>query len=177
MTAALQIFLAFAKVAALTFGGGYAMIPLFQDEIVTRLALMPDTDFANLVGLAMVTPGPVGLNSATYAGVVTGGLRGAVAATLGVMVPSLTFTLVVAVFLRRISSSKRVKDVFAAIRPAVVGLFAAAVLFFAKTSVFESWQGAAVFAAILLLHLRWKMNVFAALALSGALGYLLYLPF
>ena len=175
MTGLLGLFLSFAKVSALTFGGGYAMIPLFQDEIVTRHALMSAEEFANLVGIAMATPGPVGLNSATYAGMVAGGISSAVVATLGVMVPSLVLTMLAAVFLRRISGSRRVKDVFAAIRPAVVGLFAAAAVFFARTSVTVAWQGAVIFALVLLVQWRWKLNVFATLVASGLLGWLLCL--
>ena len=68
------LFLLFAKTALLTFGGGYAMVPLFQNEIVTRHAFLSAADFANLVALAQVTPGPIGFNSATYVGMVSGGV-------------------------------------------------------------------------------------------------------
>jgi len=65
MSILLQLYLIFAKTAILTFGGGYAMIPLFRDEIVVKHAFMDGAEFANLVALAQVTPGPIGLNSAT----------------------------------------------------------------------------------------------------------------
>ena len=97
----LVLFLIFTKIAVLTFGGGYAMVPLFEHEIVTRHAFMSAADFANLIGLAQVTPGPIGFNAATYVGMAQGGLVGAVVASLGVMVPSIVISLVVALFLRK----------------------------------------------------------------------------
>lgn len=168
--------LVFAKVALLTFGGGYAMVPLFEKEIVARHAFLTSEQFANLVGLAQVTPGPLGFNAATYAGFAHGGLSAAFAASLGVIAPSLVLALVAAVFLRRAADARWMKLLLKGIRPCVVGLIGAAVVFFADTSVCVSWQGAAVFVAVLVLR-RWKPKLHPAwsLVLSAVLGYVLFL--
>ena len=153
----LVLFLIFAKIAVLTFGGGYAMVPLFEHEIVTRHAFMAAADFANLIGLAQVTPGPIGFNSATYVGMAQGGLAGSVIASLGVMVPSIVISLVVAIFLRKAVDAKWMKLLMQGVRPCVVGIIGAAVIFFAKTAI--CWQGAVIFALVVLIRWKWaKLN-------------------
>ena len=185
-----QLYLLFAKVSTLTFGGGYAMIPLFQEEIVVKHAFMDASEFANLVALAQVTPGPLGLNAATFVGMSQAGIPGAVCATLGVMTPAFVLTIAAAVFLRRMAKSKHLECVLSGIRPCVLGIIAAAVVFFAETSVLTGplremlrnrtagicWQGALVFAVVLFAQWRWKrINVVWLLALSAVLGWMLFL--
>ena len=170
----LKLMLVFAKVAVLTFGGGYAMVPLFENELVRNHAFLTADEFANLVGLAQVTPGPIGLNSATYVGMAQGGLAGALAASLGVVIPSIVISLLVAVFLRRAADAKWMKLLMKGVRPCVVGIIGAAVVFFARTAL--CWQGAVIFASVVLL--RWKLpklNPLWSLALSALLGYVLFL--
>ena len=170
----LKLMLVFAKVAVLTFGGGYAMVPLFENELVRNHAFLTADEFANLVGLAQVTPGPIGLNSATYVGMAQGGLAGALAASLGVVIPSIVISLLVAVFLRRAADAQWMKLLMKGVRPCVVGIIGAAVVFFARTAL--CWQGAVIFAAVVLL--RWKLpklNPLWSLALSALLGYVLFL--
>ena len=186
----LELALVFTKIAALTFGGGYAMVPLFENEIVTRHGFMSAEEFANLVGLAQVTPGPIGFNSATYVGMAQGGLAGAFAASLGVMIPSLVISLVVAVFLRRAADAQWMRELMRGVRPCVVGIIAAAVVFFADTSVFTAplaglfrgesfgvcWQGATVFVVVLAVRLKWpKINPIWSLLGSAVLGWALFL--
>lgn len=170
----LKLMLVFAKVAVLTFGGGYAMVPLFEHEIVTRHAFMAAADFANLIGLAQVTPGPIGFNSATYVGMAQGGLAGSVIASLGVMVPSIVISLVVAIFLRKAADAKWMKLLMQGVRPCVVGIIGAAIIFFAKTAV--CWQGAVIFALVVLIRWKWaKLNPIWSLAVSALLGWVLFL--
>ena len=170
----LKLMLVFAKVAVLTFGGGYAMVPLFENELVRKHAFLTADEFANLVGLAQVTPGPIGFNSATYVGMAQGGLAGALAASLGVVIPSIVISLLVAVFLRRAADAQWMKLLMKGVRPCVVGISGAAVVFFARTAL--CWQGAVIFAAVVLL--RWKLpklNPLWSLVLSAMLGYVLFL--
>ena len=170
----LVLFLIFAKIAVLTFGGGYAMVPLFEHEIVTRHAFMAAADFENLIGLAQVTPGPIGFNSATYVGMAQGGLAGSVIASLGVMVPSIVISLVVAIFLRKAADAKWMKLLMQGVRPCVVGIIGAAIIFFAKTAV--CWQGAVIFALVVLIRWKWaKLNPIWSLAVSALLGWVLFL--
>ena len=170
----ISLFLIFAKIAVLTFGGGYAMVPLFEHEIVTRHAFMSAADFANLIGLAQVTPGPIGFNSATYVGMAQGGFVGSLVASLGVMVPSIIISLIVAIFLRKAADANWMKLLMKGVRPCVVGIIGAAVIFFARTAL--CWQGAAIFALVVLIRWKWsKLNPIWSLAVSAFLGWALFL--
>ena len=154
------LFLIFAKIAVLTFGGGYAMVPLFEHEIVVRHAFMSAADFANLIGLAQVTPGPIGFNSATYVGMAQGGFLGSVVASLGVMVPSIIISLVIAIFLRKAADAKWMKLLMKGVRPCVVGIIGAAV----------------IFALIVFIRWKWsKLNPIWSLAVSAFFGWALFL--
>ena len=185
----LSLYLLFLKIGCFTFGGGYAMIPLFQDELVNRHGLLTTAEFADIIALAQMTPGPVGLNAATYIGQQQAGIAGALAATLGVCTPSLTIVLAVAGFLRLFRDNPHLKAALAGIRPATLGLIAAAVLFFAETSVFAAplrflWTagkhfsldalGCLIFAGVLAAHWRWKPPFLWVLFGSAALSAAVY---
>ena len=193
------MYLLFAKIGLFTFGGGYAMIPLFQVELVNNWHFMTNDSFANFVALAQVTPGPVGLNAATYIGYqcgsqnlggVFGGAVGGLIGTLGVMTPSLIVVTLIACFMQMFKENPVVKAILSGIRPATLGLIAAAVIFFAETSVFTAplrnlwtsgkpfglcWQGCVIFAAVLAVSLKWKLSPVWLLIGSAFAGWLLFL--
>lgn len=197
------IYWLFLKIGLFTFGGGYAMIPLFQMELVEHHQYLTDAEFANIVALAQMTPGPVGLNAATYIGYQQGvaalgdvigiypaGCLGALFGTLGVMTPSLTIVLAAAVFLAKFQENKYVKAVLSGIRPAMLGLIGAAVIFFANTSIFTaplqtiftkisdfgiSWQALLIFGAVLLVEFKYKINIIFVIIGSGFVAWLLYM--
>lgn len=197
------IYWLFLKIGLFTFGGGYAMIPLFQMELVEHHQYLTDAEFANIVALAQMTPGPVGLNAATYIGYQQGiaalgdvigtypaGCLGALFGTLGVMTPSLTIVLAAAVFLAKFQENKYVKAVLSGIRPAMLGLIGAAVIFFANTSIFTaplqtvfrkisafgiSWQAFLIFGAVLFVEFKYKVNIIFVIIGSGLAAWLLYM--
>lgn len=190
----LQLYFLFAKIGMFTFGGGYAMIPLFQDELVTGNQFLTPDEFANMVALAQITPGPVGLNVATYIGYQQAGFAGALAGTLGVMTPSLILVTLVAVFIARFKDNHFVKALLNGIRPATLGLIAAAVVFFAGTSIFSApleslwrasqegsqsfgicWQGLLIFVAVTVMGVKTKISMTWQLFISALAGYLLFL--
>lgn len=193
----LQLYLLFVKIGAFTFGGGYAMIPLFQTELVNNYHFMTNAEFANFVALAQVTPGPVGLNAATYIGYLCGvrnlggffgGAVGGLIGTLGVMTPSLIIVTVIAYFIHAFRENPVMKAVLAGIRPATLGLIAAAVIFFAETSVFTaplknlwtgkqfgvSWQSALIFLLVLFVQIKWKLSPIPLLLGTALLSFLLF---
>ena len=198
----LYIYWLFVKIGLFTFGGGYAMIPLFQTELVDRHQYISNADFANIIAIAQMTPGPVGLNAATYIGYQQGvaalgdvigsypaGCLGAFFGTLGVMTPSLTLVLAAAIFLAAFQENKYVKAILSGIRPAMLGLIGAAVIFFANTSIFTvplqsvfrnfsafgiSWQAFLIFAAVLFVELKYKVNILFIIIGSGIAGGLLF---
>ena len=92
----LQLFLAFLQIGAFSFGGGYAAMPLIQEQVVTKYAWLTQTDFTDLVTIAEMTPGPIAINAATFVGNQAAGIPGALVATLGVILPSCIFVTVLA---------------------------------------------------------------------------------
>ncbi|MBR2722936.1 MAG: chromate transporter [Lentisphaeria bacterium] len=189
----LQLFLLFAKIAVLTFGGGYAMIPLFQYELVTNNKLIASGEFANLIALAQVTPGPIGLNAATYIGYQQCGFWGALCATIGVVLPSLILIILLVFSLNKIKENSYFKGVIGAIRAVTLGLIFSAVIFFAETSVFTapfstlwqgkisdfgiSWTSLFIFALTFALQKFTKLSVLQLMLIAAFLGFVSgYIP-
>lgn len=171
----LSLFYVFFKIALLTFGGGYAMVPLFQQELVENLALMSAGEFVDLVAIAQVTPGPIGLNSATFAGMISAGVGGAIVASLGVVAPSLVIALLVAMVFKRMNRAKWMNLLMRAVRPCVTGIIAAAVIFFADTSItIEPLVGGIIFLVVCFIRIRFgRLNPIWSLLISAILGWAL----
>lgn len=189
LTGSLYLFYLFAKISLFTFGGGYAMIPLYQNELVETGKMLTPDEFADLVALAQMTPGPVGMNTATYIGYQQFGLTGAIFATFGTLAPSLVLMTLAVTFLTAFKESRFVKALLNGIRPVTIGLIAAGVVFFANISLFTApirnlwtgaaetfgicWQGCVIFALVLFLQLKWKLNLFLILLIAVVLGIIL----
>ena len=173
---ALSLFLMFFKIGLFTFGGGYAMLPLIQQEVANR-GLMTVAELTNFVAVSESTPGPFAVNIATYVGMHSCGLLGSVCATLGVVMPSFIVILIVAHFYEKFKKSRAVMGVMTGLRPAVVGLLASAVLGVAKTVFFPEGfvisvtfaASAVIFGIVLYLALK-KVNAIKLILLSAALG-------
>lgn len=118
----LKLFLTFAKIGAFTFGGGYAMIPLIQREVVDRTHWLEEKDILDIIAIAESTPGPIAINTATFVGFRVGGVFGAACATFGVIVPSFVIIYLVSLLLRQFSSLPPVRYAFAGIRAGVLAL-------------------------------------------------------
>ncbi len=128
----LELFLTFFKIGAFTFGGGYAMLPLIQEAVLTK-GWMEESLLINFVAVSESTPGPFAINMATYVGSVMGGIFGSACATLGVVLPSFIVILLVAKFFEKFKESKAVKGCMTGLKPAVVGLIGSAILSIVKT--------------------------------------------
>lgn len=117
-----QVFLAFLKIGAFTFGGGYAMIPLIQKEVVEKKKWITNDDILEIVAIAESTPGPIAINAATFVGFRTCGFFGALLATLGVIIPSFFIILGISFVLKAFQSVKVVQYAFNGIRAGVLAL-------------------------------------------------------
>ena len=114
-----ELFITFFKIGLFTIGGGYAMISVVQDECVERKKWLESEEFLNLLAIAESTPGPIAINMATYTGFVKGKFAGAVIATLGVVLPSITVISIISYFIKDFLNIKIVADAFFGIRIAV----------------------------------------------------------
>lgn len=148
----LQLFWTFFKIGLFGFGGGYAMISMIQGEVVTKYHWLDSGQFTDIVAISQSTPGPIGINSATYVGyssIVNAGydpvfgVIGSIIATFAVVLPSFILMLIISKFLMRYKNHPNVENVFRGLRPAVVGLLAAAALLLMTRDNFsapsESW--------------------------------------
>ena len=175
------LFLTFLKIGAFTFGGGYAMIPLIQNEVVEKRKWMTDQDILDIIAIAESTPGPISINAATFVGYKTAGFWGAVCCTMGVVLPSFFIILLVARCFVRFQSSRVVQGCLSGLRPAVVGLIAAAVASVGLTVFFPGGFHLAsvqipgilvalgIFLLSLILVFR-KLHPIVVICLSGLLG-------
>ena len=122
----LQLLFSFIKVGLFSVGGGYAAIPLIQNQIVNELGLMSLEEFTDLITIAEMTPGPISINSATFVGTRLAGVPGAIICTLGCILPSFFICLTLAYIYYKYRQLNGVQKVLAALRPAVVALIASA---------------------------------------------------
>ncbi|MDR0976563.1 MAG: chromate transporter [Prevotellaceae bacterium] len=129
-----QAFFVFFKIGAFTIGGGYAMVPLIQAEIVDRRRWIAEADFIDLLAIAQSSPGVLAVNIAIFVGYRLRGLRGSIVTTLGTILPSFLLILAIALFFQGFRDNPVVERIFRGIRPAVVALIAAPTFSMARSA-------------------------------------------
>ncbi len=130
-----ELYIIFLKIGTFTVGGGYAMIPLIQRELVDVKKYLTEEEMSDYLALAQSLPGVIGINTATAVGYHVAKLRGAVATTLGMITPSIFFIVIIAMFFNSLQSMLLVQRAFAGVRATVVALIALALVRMAKTSI------------------------------------------
>ena len=186
----LELFLTFLKIGAVSFGGGYAMIPLIQDEVMTH-GWLSLNEILNFIAVSESTPGPIAINMATFVGSSQGGLLGAFCATLGVVLPSFIIILIVASVIKGLLKYAGVQAFLNGLRPVVVGLIlgTAITIFMQVIFAFENIQTSVIsfdykaliiFAITIGIHLfyKWKtkntISPILLIIISAILGLILY---
>lgn len=132
----LEMFLTFFKIGAFTFGGGYAMIPIIQEEIVNKRKWIDENEFLDAIAVAQGSPGPVAVNTSIYVGYRVRGLPGALMCLLGTVLPSFFIILIVAKYFYQYRDNPILDKIFLGIRPAIVALILSAVYKLLKSSKF-----------------------------------------
>ena len=174
----LQLFLSYLKIGFFGFGGGYAMLSLIQNEIVVQQGWLTDAQFADIVAVSQMTPGPIAINSATYIGYEVGGVLGSVVATFAVCLPSLTLMLLLTRFFLRHRENRYIKSVVKSVGPIVVGMIASAALLMmfpvsGKNENFVDVWSWLLFAACLYGSYH-KVNPILMIVLSAVFGVVIY---
>ncbi len=162
----IEILRSFLKIGAFTFGGGYAMIPIIQYEVVNRRKWLDEKEFVELLTIAQAAPGPISLNTAVFVGYKCKGYRGALAAIMGVVIPSFVIILLVAIFFHTMRDNRWVDAAFRGMRPAVVALIVAPIVGLTKGL---HWVLVAVAAATALTVWHFGFSP-VWLLLAGAVG-------
>ena len=167
----MSLFLIFFKIGLFTLGGGYAMIPQIEAEIVDRHKWMDRKEFLDLIAVAQTCPGALAVNISVFVGYKLRRLPGAIAATLGVAMPSFVIILLIAMFFSRFQDNAVVASVFNGIRPAVVALICAPVFSMARAARI-TWTSCWIPTASALLIWMLGVNPIYVLVAAGMCGYL-----
>ncbi|RHI12600.1 chromate transporter [Bacteroides sp. AM16-24] len=179
----LQLFYTFFKIGLFGFGGGYAMLSMIQGEVVTRYGWLTSQEFTDIVAISQMTPGPIGINSATYVGfTATGSVWGSIIATLAVVFPSFILMLAISKFFLKYQKHPVVEAVFSGLRPAVVGLLASAALVLMNAENFSSPKedmysfiiSCLIFLIAFIGTRKYKINPILMIVVCGIAGLILY---
>ena len=186
-----QLFYTFFLIGLFTFGGGYAMIPMIEDQIVGK-GWMTDTQLSDFIAISESTPGPFAINISTFVGSQTAGIFGAVCSTIGVVLPSLIIIILVAIILSKFLKNRFVQGALNGVKPVIIGLITAtAIIFFVKMALFAgnpifsqtvvfNRAGVALlivlasFAFIYKIGQKKSLNPILLLLLSAVLGIVLF---
>ncbi|MBQ5720147.1 MAG: chromate transporter [Alistipes sp.] len=162
-----ELFRSFFKIGIFTFGGGYAMIPIIEREVITRRGWIEEKEFYDLLTLAQSAPGPISLNTAVFVGYKMYGYRGALSSLLGVVLPSFVILLLVAMFFSQIRQNPIVDAAFRGMQPIVVAIMLAPVLGFTRGM---HWSMMSVAAALALVVWHFEISPIYFLIVGGVAG-------
>lgn len=185
----LRLFWTFFKIGLFGFGGGYGMLSLIQNEVVEKQAWITSSEFTDIVAVSQMTPGPIGINSATYVGFKaienagmarTDAVCGSLLASFALMLPSFILMLLISAFFMRYKDHKSVQTVLSWLRPVVVGMLAAAVLLLLNTENLgvsltpQFFISIGLLAGAFLATYVWKVGPIKVIIAAGILGGLIY---
>ena len=170
----LNLFFVFFKVGLFSFGGGYAILPLMQHEVVDVNKWISFKEFMDIIAVSQITPGPISINLATHVGYRIGGTLGSTIATTSVVLPSIIIVSLIVIFLKRFSKLLVVQRIFKSLRVTIVGLIlAAGIALFVKEN-FIDYKSYIIFASVLIGGLFFKIGSITLIILSGVAGAILY---
>lgn len=180
----LQLFFEFAKISLVCVGGGYASMPLIQAVVVDSYHWLTLPEFIDVFTISQMTPGPIGVNAATFAGMKTAGIGGAICATLGFVTPSLFLCIALAKIIFKYGDLGAIHGILNGLRPAVIALIAAACISFVLLAVWDVEElpediaatfnpAGAVILIGALIAVRMKVGVIKVLVAAGAAGLVL----
>ena len=172
----LQLFLSFLQIGLFSFGGGYAAMPLLQEQLVARNGWLSVQEFADLVTIAEMTPGPIAVNAATFVGTKLAGLPGALAATAGVILPACILVTCIARLYLKYRNLSILQGILGTLRPAVVAMIASAGVLLLVNAFWDggpvtlaetNWTMLLLFAGCLLLLRKTKLSPILIMILAG----------
>jgi chromate transporter len=170
----IELFLMFFKIGAFTFGGGYAMIPLIEREIIEKKKYIEKSDLLDIIAISESTPGPIAVNTATFVGYQTAGFLGAIFSTLGVVVPSFVIIFILSFIINRINDFKVIRYAFFGIRAGVVALIIKALISMGKQCPKNILSYVIVSLAFLAVAI-FKINVLIIIIASALVGLAVFL--
>ncbi len=172
----LRLFWSFLKIGFTSFGG-LSMVPLISNEMISN-GWMSATEVSDIVAIAEMTPGPLGLNCATFAGIRAAGFLGAIAANLGVLMPAFTLCLLAAVFFTKFKNLKMIQNMMVGVRPACLAMVCGVCITLSVTNYAENsvvnWQSIFIGVLDAVLLIKFKISIPKVILLSAIIGILSY---
>ncbi|MBS3994901.1 MAG: chromate transporter [Alkaliphilus sp.] len=168
-----SIFLTFMKIGAFGFGGGLAMLPLIEQEIVHNKGWITLKELVDIIAIVEMTPGPIAVNSATFVGYKVGGFIGALAGSLGIVIVSFILMTILAKYFMKVKNMSQIKAIFRGIRPTIIALMLSAVISVGKTAITD-FKDVAIAVIIFIALVKFKLNPILGIVLSGVLGLIMY---
>ena len=172
MNVLVDLFLTFSRIGVCTFGGGYAMLPILQRELVESKKWATEEELADYYAVGQCTPGIIAVNTATFVGRSQAGIAGGVIATLGLVFPSLVIIMLIAAFLQNFMHFEFVVHAFNGVRAGVVALILSSVIKLFKNAVLD-WPTRVIYAVVLVLAVCGSFCTMPAGALGTVLGFVL----
>ena len=172
MNILVDLFLTFARIGVCTFGGGYAMLPILQRELVENKKWATETELADYYAVGQCTPGIIAVNTATFVGRSQAGVAGGILATLGVVFPSIVIIIVVAAFLQNFMHLEFVVHAFNGVRAGVVALILSSVIKLFKNAVID-WPTRLIYAVVLVMAAAGTLCTMPEGTLGAVLGFIL----
>lgn len=170
----IQLFISFFKIGLFGFGGGYAILSLIQHEIEIHGWMTP-SEFTDVIAISQMTPGPIGINSATYVGYTASGtILGSVVATFAIVLPSFIIMITLVRFFFYLRGNKYMEYAFLGLRPVVIGLIGAAAVVLMTDENFIDYISFIIFGAVFLLSLRGKIHPIYLIVMAGIAGFIIY---
>ncbi|MFC3904224.1 chromate transporter [Clostridium disporicum] len=170
----IRLYLAFLKIGTFSFGGGYAMLPFIQKEIVEKNNWISMSEFTDIIGISQMTPGPVAINSATFVGYKVSGVLGSIVATLGVITTSFILVTVINKLLDKFKESKVIKAALLGMRPILIALIIYAFFDLAKEAYIDI-KSIIITLIIGVILLSKKVHPILVIVIAAVLGVVLYL--
>lgn len=174
MNIIIDLLLSFLKIGTFSFGGGYAMLPFIEREIVTNNRWLSIPEFMDIIGISQMTPGPVAINSATFVGYKMHGVLGSIAATLGVITTSFILVSIISKVLTKFKNSLVVKSALLGMRPVLIALIISAFLRLAKESYID-FKSIIITLIIGALLLSKKIHPILVIVIAAILGIIFYI--
>lgn len=177
-----QLFLSFLQIGALSFGGGYAAMPIIQAEIVAKHGWLSMSEFSDLITIAEMTPGPIAVNSATFVGCKIAGIPGALVSTCGCILPACILVTLIAKLYLKYRNVAVLQSVLGSLRPAVVAMIASSGILILASAFWggaavtlsgTNWTMAAIFAVCFVLLRKTRLSPIAVMVLAGVLNLVL----
>ncbi len=181
----LQLFWSFFLVGLFSFGGGYAALPLIQEQVLEIHPWLTSAEFVDVLTISQMTPGPIAINASTFVGTKLAGIPGAIIATVGCITPSCIIVLILATLYYKYKGLSMVQGIIKGLRPAVVALIASAGLSILMTAFFNkaalplkpsdlNWIAVLLFAVSLFILRKFKLNPIYTMLIAGTAGVIVY---